>query len=214
MPCPTTPHRARKNGGQAEPVISARALLRSSGRAFAQPVGLPTLRRFFTFTDDDGGECSAHLHILAAQIAPKLCSNIVRLEKRGRREDRVPNAPAASRAKVKSTRVSHYRFTGNIPAFPAQWFTAALSPVNGLFCHRRLQVTPRRLDSSVAESAIRFCRPLQRHSSTAPPRPSHPAPRFVTIASALLSRRDTRSAQFLIFAKRYFQGQDWKSRSD
>ena len=82
----------------------------------------------------------------------------------------MPDAPAASRAKVESTRVSHYRFTGNIPAFPAQWFTAygALSPVNGLFCHRRLQVTTRKLDSSVAESrphdfAVRFSATRQRH---------------------------------------------------
>ena len=32
----------------------------------------------------------------------------------------------------------------NIPAFPAQWFTAytALSPVIGLVCHRRLRVAP------------------------------------------------------------------------
>jgi len=30
----------------------------------------------------------------------------------------------------------------NIPAFPAQWFTAynALSPVTGLSCHRRLPI--------------------------------------------------------------------------
>jgi hypothetical protein len=73
-------------------------------------------------------------------VLPEVCI-VMSLNKRGRRESRVPNAPAASRAKVKSTRVSHYRFTGNIPAFPAQWFTAysALSPVNGLFCHRRLR---------------------------------------------------------------------------
>jgi hypothetical protein len=33
---------------------------------------------------------------------------------RGRRESRVPDAPAASCAKVKSTRVSHHRFAGSI----------------------------------------------------------------------------------------------------
>jgi hypothetical protein len=35
-------------------------------------------------------------------------------------------------------RTRAYRFSGGIPAFPAQWFTAysALSPVTGLSCHR------------------------------------------------------------------------------
>ena len=104
------------------------------------------------------------------EVRPGRCRNLVPRKERGRRESRVPNAPAASRAKVKSTRVSRYRFTGNIPAFPAQWFTAygALSPVNGLFCHRRLRVTTRRLNSSVAESgphdfAVRFSATRQRH---------------------------------------------------
>ena len=41
--------------------------------------------------------------------------------KRGRRECRMPRAPAASRV-VKNTRVSHHRYTGSEPAFPAQWF--------------------------------------------------------------------------------------------
>ena len=36
--------------------------------------------------------------------------------------------------------VSHYRFTGNTPAFPAQWFTAysVLSPVTGYRMHTSL----------------------------------------------------------------------------
>ena len=60
---------------------------------------------------------------------------------RGRRESRVPVAPAASCAKVESTRVSHHRFTGT-PGLPcAMVLTAyfALSPVTGLVCHRRPQ---------------------------------------------------------------------------
>jgi hypothetical protein len=44
------------------------------------------------------------------------------LQKRGRRESRASDAPAASYAKVKSIRASHHRFTGSDPAFPAQWF--------------------------------------------------------------------------------------------
>jgi hypothetical protein len=58
---------------------------------------------------------------------------------RGRRESRVSDAPAASCAKVESTRVSHHRFTGT-PGLPCAMVLTAyfvLSPVTGLFCHRR-----------------------------------------------------------------------------
>ena len=48
------------------------------------------------------------------------------------------------------------RFSGNTPAFPAQWFTAysALSSVTGLSCHRRPQeaLASRELDASVGAS--------------------------------------------------------------
>src|SRR5262249_41765763 len=42
--------------------------------------------------------------------------------KRGRREDRMLVAPAASCASVESTRVRNHRFNRSDPAFPAQWF--------------------------------------------------------------------------------------------
>src|SRR5260370_37246495 len=46
---------------------------------------------------------------------------------RGRRECRVPNAPAASRAKLnKAHERSHHGHTGINPAFPAQWFYGLL----------------------------------------------------------------------------------------
>ena len=47
-----------------------------------------------------------------------------------RRECRVPNAPAAS-CVIKNTRVSHHRYTGNHPAFPAQWFYGLLRALLG-----------------------------------------------------------------------------------
>jgi hypothetical protein len=70
---------------------------------------------------------------------PELCVASALCDSRGRRESRVPIAPMAPRA-TKSTGVETTGSTGNTPAFPAQWFTAysALSPVTGLFCHRRL----------------------------------------------------------------------------
>src|ERR1700738_1631030 len=63
-------------------------------------------------------------------------------DNRGRRESRVPDAPAASCAKVDTTRVSHHRFTGT-PGLPCAMVLAAyfvLSPVTGLVCHRRLRI--------------------------------------------------------------------------
>ena len=60
-------------------------------------------------------------------------------KQRGRRESRVRAAPAVSCAKENRKRTRAYRFSGGNPAFPARWVTAysALSPVTGLFCHRR-----------------------------------------------------------------------------
>ncbi len=51
---------------------------------------------------------------------PEFCNLVVPLFRRGRRESRAPAAPVASCAK-ESTRVRNYRFSQDIPAFPAQW---------------------------------------------------------------------------------------------
>src|SRR6266436_6320253 len=60
----------------------------------------------------------------------------------GRGECRVPAAPAVSCALcIGRTHTSNNEYTGNHPAFPhAMVLTAyvVLSPVTGLFCHRRL----------------------------------------------------------------------------
>ena len=65
----------------------------------------------------------------------------------------------------KQKRTRAYRFSGSIPAFPAQWFTAynVLSPVTGLSCHRRFReaLASQKLDTSVGVSgphdfAVRF----------------------------------------------------------
>ncbi|MGB6400035.1 MAG: hypothetical protein WBF73_30795, partial [Bradyrhizobium sp.] len=63
---------------------------------------------------------------------------------RGRRESRVLDAPVASRAKVKSTRVNHHRFTGTIRLSLRNGFNAynVLSPVSGLVSHRRRRIDP------------------------------------------------------------------------
>jgi hypothetical protein len=112
----------------------------------------------------------------------------------GRRECRVHAAPAASRANEKSTRASHHRYAETVRHSLRDGATAyfVLSPVTGLFCHRRFADNPAKLDTSVGVSgphdfAVRhgFIRRLK------PPRPSHPAPRFVTIAKRPLCERET-----------------------
>ena len=77
------------------------------------------------------------VRILAARCARAL-RRLPPSIRRGRRESRVRAAPAVSCANMHKKRTRAYRFSGGIPAFPAQWFTAysALSPVTGLSCHR------------------------------------------------------------------------------
>src|SRR6266481_631852 len=63
------------------------------------------------------------LHIPAARCARGFARSVRASINRGRRESRVANAPAASRAKLnKAHERSHHRYTGVDPAFPAQWF--------------------------------------------------------------------------------------------
>src|SRR6478735_5041805 len=75
-----------------------------------------------------------------ARVAASTCPP----EHRGRRESRVPAAPAASRAKwIKAHEHSHYRFSQINPAFPAQWFDGLLRALLGeriLVCHRRRRI--------------------------------------------------------------------------
>ena len=93
-------------------------------------------------------------------------------ESRGRREDRVRAAPAVSCAIAHlKTRTRAYRFSGSIPAFPAQWLYGLLRalPSERLFCHcrrarreplRNLTPAPRRQDhttSPYASCALVFC---------------------------------------------------------
>ena len=83
------------------------------------------------------------------------------------------------------TRLAGY--TGH-PALPTRWFTSygALSPVNGLSCHRRRWDTSRRLDTSFAVPGPHaFAVRLGAARPAKPPRPPHPLPRFVTCATPL-----------------------------
>src|SRR5437868_15095264 len=74
-------------------------------------------------------------------VRPSFCELFAQ-ENRGRRESRVPAAPAVSRAKLSEAHERSHREVHRIqPGLPcAMVLTASfvLSPVTGLFCHRRL----------------------------------------------------------------------------
>src|ERR1700737_1087492 len=77
------------------------------------------------------------------------------LENRGRRESRVPVAPAASRGKLKnhtSIVTTGSPETPGLPCAMVLTVSFVLSPVTGLFCHRRLSDNSAKLDASVGAS--------------------------------------------------------------
>jgi hypothetical protein len=95
----------------------------------------------------------------------------------GRRECRVPGAPAASCA-VKKAHEFETEGTPNSPAFPARWVTAypALSPVSGLIATVARKIAPANLTSASGGQDHTALPSAQVRSSPAPKRPSHPAP--------------------------------------
>jgi hypothetical protein len=128
------------------------------------------------------------LNIPATQTAPEFCFVATPMKNRGRREDRVRAAPAVSRAKCTSQkRTRAYRFSGNTPAFPAQWFYGLLRALPGdraFLPPSPSRIAPQELDTSVGVSGphdfavrVNVVRLATHPASTA----SRPA--FVTIAS-------------------------------
>src|ERR1700746_3387287 len=74
---------------------------------------------------NDATLCSRDAH------APELCMSNLPFEIKGRRECRASDAPAASRAKNGSTRVSPPQVTPVHPAFPARWFYGLFQALPG-----------------------------------------------------------------------------------
>src|SRR5258705_2687744 len=89
---------------------------------------------------------------------------------------------------------SHREVRRDRPAFPhAMVLTVSfvLSPVTGLFCHRRLAEIPAKLDASVGASGPHdFAVHLKRRSSSAPSMSTASRTASVTIARAPLWGRD------------------------
>ena len=96
----------------------------------------------------DGRKPSFPRHVFARGLQNRWPSR-----NRGRRESRVPTAPAVSCAK--RTVIDAHEHTGSAETArlsPRNGFTAyfVLSPVSGLFCHRRRRDTSRQLSASIA----------------------------------------------------------------
>ena len=93
--------------------------------------------------DGDGGSSKSSTEydsVFSRLKKPEVCIFVCPLKNRGRREDRVRAAPAVSRARcTRQKRTRAYRFSGSIPAFPAQWLYGLLRALPGerLSCHRR-----------------------------------------------------------------------------
>ncbi len=100
-------------------------------------------------------DAGARLRILAARLRPGYASNPALIENRGRRESRVRAAPAVSRAKRVEKRTRAYRFSGNSPAFPAQWFYGlcrALPGDRAFLSPSLAKIASRKLDAGVEAS--------------------------------------------------------------
>ena len=143
------------------------------------------------FADDDTEYASA----ISRRVAPEVCNLRCPL-----REQRAQGRPGARCTRglacncAQKTRTRAYRFSGNTPAFPAQWLYGLLRALPGerLFCHRRsreylprsLTPAPRRQDHTTSPYASHHPRQSWR------PRPPQPVPTFVTMADAPLAGQD------------------------
>jgi hypothetical protein len=95
---------------------------------------LGLLRRFAPRNDVDARPRSR------GAIRPSFGKNVAPRKTEGAGKAGCPMHPQPRVRKVESTRASSPQVHRSNPAFPAQWFTAyfVLSPVTGLFCHRRI----------------------------------------------------------------------------
>ena len=119
---------------------------------------------------------SGRVRAISRRDAPEACRSLFPLKRRaqGRPGARCTRGLACNCASRMRTRA--YRFSGEHPAFPAQWFTAyfVLSPVNGSFATVATQgVNPAQLDASTAASgphdfAVRVTRARLAHALRPP----------------------------------------------
>jgi len=142
------------------------------------------------------------------------------LPQEGSKECRALGASAAACASVESTRVSHHGHAGYVRHSPRNGFNGLLRALPGdraflppsssrSLLLKNLTPASGRQDHTASPSA------RSAHSSRRRPRPPHPAPTSVTIASAPLSGRDGATME-VIWVKReqdYFCERGWTGAS-
>ena len=115
-------------------------------------------------------------------MRPRFAGNLALPKKEGAGKTGCALHPRSRVQYVQRTRTRAYRFSGNTPAFPAQWFYGLYRALPGdrLSCHRRPQeaLAPCELDASVAASgphdfAVRVSHARQSQHQ----RPPHPTAR-------------------------------------
>jgi hypothetical protein len=122
---------------------------------------------------------------LPRRLSPGVCHLVVPLLGRGRRESRAPTAPAVPCAKVdEKAHGLNYRYSQDIPAFPAQWLYGlyVLSPGKRPFLpplpagETPADVAPgsRRQDHTTSPYAAAFSSGMR--TCLTPQRPSPPKP--------------------------------------
>ena len=116
-------------------------------------------------------------------------------------------------------RTRAYRFSGNTPAFPAQWLydLYVLSLVTGLVCHHRSREASasQELDASVGASGPHdFAVRIGAARLATQTRPPRPAPTSVTLANAPLSERDRRNKPMIWVSRKqqYFFNHGWTTK--
>jgi len=161
----------------------ARGRLFSADRGLRHAALLSVANNVFSRTAKVGSQ-STNFHGFA--ISPHICARFGLLVPpspiRGRRECRMPDAPAASCALwVVSMHTSIHSESPESPGIPRAMVYGLYRALPGdrLSCHRRRRSCLHRLDTSVGVSgphvfAVRLKHPRQEHH----PRPPHPAPRW------------------------------------
>jgi hypothetical protein len=104
-------------------------------------VALAPLRKRFAFVTGNDGK-SRHTCAFPRRSRARVVHVFFARKNRGRRECRAPDAPAASCAKVESTRVRNHGHTGSpgIPYAMVLTVSFALSPATNSFCHRHQRI--------------------------------------------------------------------------
>jgi hypothetical protein len=117
------------------------------------------------------GEGEAHTSAISRHHSPEFCK-IIRSKKQraqGRPGARCTRGPVCKSSKQKRTRA--YRFSGNTPAFPAQWLYGLFRALPGetwLACHRHSQEARASQELDTCHRGVRttrLCRTLQCRSS-------------------------------------------------